>query len=202
LFAPRAAVACPQRAIKQYNVDAFLHRADQEVRALQRVTRKGCRYILPLEGIALMAYRERRLMVGLVMPVGKQTLGGRYKRGSRVKQEEELRALLFQMLLGVYELHFHCTWHRDLSLNNWIFCDSTPSAAFSYRSEQLMLIDLGASKLLEELHPHQALSVIYTPGFGAPEYVKKAQEMANSSAAPGELPCRGQMGQQTACCSV
>jgi serine/threonine protein kinase len=175
-----------QVAIKQYNIDAQLRLVDQEVEALQWATHNGCRYLMGLEGISLMAHRDFRLMVGLVMPAGNETLWDSHD-GARVESEERLRALIFQMLLGVYELHFHNVWHRDLSPGNFMLADRTASVPFAEPDQQLMIIDLGASKLLDKLHTLQRLSVIYTPGFGAPEYVKQASEAAKSSAAPGEL---------------
>lgn len=157
--------------MKRFEVGTLLRQADLEVRVLQRVPSSNCQYVIGLEGIALMAYTDYRLMVGLVMPMGSETLKQRYGRGSCVWDEEELRGLLFQMLLGVHELHYHSIWHKTLALGKFLFTDSTPHAAFSYSSEQLMLIDLGASQLLEELPRLQRVRISSTPQFAAPEYV-------------------------------
>jgi serine/threonine protein kinase len=139
-----------------------------------------------LEGMALLALAEKRLLVGLVLPVARQTLAERYSEKRRVVEDYDLRGRLFQMLLGVYELHFHRIWHRDLSPGNFIFAAQTPNAPFLHRLEQLLVIDLGASKMLEELESYRSLSVVCTPGFGAPEYVGAHDHENAAAGAAGE----------------
>jgi hypothetical protein len=173
----------PQRAIKCFHPKTLLRCVDQEVHALQVATSQGCKYVLGLEGMALLASSEQRLLAGLVLQHGDQTLWDQVRYGGRMQDEEELRAVLFQMLLGVYELHFHHVWHRDLSPANFLQFDAKPGMPFTHYDRQLMVIDLGASKLLDMLRTHQPVSVVFTPGFGAPEYVKGRD--SHSGSKPG-----------------
>lgn len=160
-----------QVAIKRYNDNVSLHQVDQEVSALQLVTSSRCRFVMGLEGVGLCCKPQRHLMVGLVLPLAGVTLWKRVQSEGRVSVEGRLRALLFQVLLGVYELHYHRIWHRDLSPGNWMYTTSQPFPPFSFEGEQLLLTDLGASKMVDKLQTCQPLSVVHTPGFGAPEYV-------------------------------
>jgi serine/threonine protein kinase len=147
-----------------------------------------------LEGLALVASGPRRLTVGLVLPLGEETLADHFSRTGRLESEEELRAVLFQVLLGVHELHFNGIWVRDGSPNNFMFRAAPPDAPFSYQGKQLMVIDLGASKLVEELEACADMSVALTPGYGAPEYVAAAEALLkrNGQGAAGAYACFGE----------
>jgi serine/threonine protein kinase len=154
---------------------------------LQLAASKGCRYVMRLEGLALMAREDRRLMVGLVMPLGEETLAEQVRIHGR-PDDIDLQALLFQVLLGVYELHFHGVLHKDLSPANFIHLNAESSMPFTHNLTQLMMIDLGASKLVEELEAGEPVTVVYTPGFKAPEIPDVDKEVRSSRKA-GEHGC-------------
>jgi hypothetical protein len=160
-------LACPaaaQRAVKLYDLEANLRTVDQEVRALQRVTSSGCRYVVGLEGIALLTRdwgltRDERLGVGLVFQNLFETLKERYRGGIRARFEFVLRPLLFQLLLGVYELHYHGIWHGLLGPEHVMAAEPTSSTPHVTFTEQMVIIGLGGSKMVEELHTYGPTSI-------------------------------------------
>lgn len=170
----------------------LLRQADEEVRLLRMVTTRHCRFVMGLEGVALFGQVPKCPSVALLLPLGKQTLWQLVGTQGRVADEAHLRALLFQVLLGLHELHHHSIWHRDLSPSQFILFDAPFGAPFSHANEQLMLADLGASKVVQEMHTGQVMSITRTPGFGAPEYVKA--QPVNKGGAPGGLARAGQAG--------
>jgi serine/threonine protein kinase len=175
-----------------------LRHADKEVKLLQKVTSLNCCFVLGLKGVALYGEAPEFPKVALLLPWADQSLWDqvmeRQRMGWRV-HEKEVRALLFQVLLGVYELHFHGIWHRDLSPNQFLLAHAPIRAIYAYEHRQLLLADLGASKVVQELQTQQGMSVTFTHGFAAPEYL---------GAQPGGG--GGQGGEQTVCvallCSV
>jgi hypothetical protein len=162
--------------VKCYDLHVRLSAADQEVHTMQLATSKACRYVLGLEGVALISRGRHCLQVGLVMPRALDSLWDKMRGRCGFRDEDELRPQLFQVLLGVHELHTHDIWHRDLSPGNFLSTSASDDAPISHDGLQLMVADLGASKVLHQVHTKQSMSVVHTPGFGAPEYLAAATQ--------------------------
>jgi serine/threonine protein kinase len=130
-----------------------------------------------MEGVALLSDGvDDCLKFGLVLTCANEALWTRINPVlGGMQNQEQLRPLIFQMLLGAHELHFNGIWHRDFSASNWLFCRAPPGAPFRHLGRQLVVADLGSSKMMGQLKTHRALSVVYTPGYGAPEYVGAAE---------------------------
>jgi hypothetical protein len=162
--------------VKAYWPDILLDDADQEVRALQLATHAGCCYVISIKGMALVASARWPLRLGLVMPNGMYTLE-HHTDGERLKGEKELRAVLFQVLLAVHELHHNGIWHRSLTPRKFMLMAADPDAPFADEEYQLAVIDLADSRMVGELQPGQPMLVREPqPGHEyaharAPEYV-------------------------------
>ena len=97
-----------------------------------------------------------------------ESLSARMKRTGQPMTESEVRTVLDQVLSALEEVHSHHIWHLDIKPGN-ILQDT---------KGQVVLIDFGASKLLEmnsDLATTMA-DMAYTPGYAPPEQTEQALE--------------------------
>ena len=146
---------------------------EQELAGLQAAKHRRCRHVVRLLDMAFISGYNSMFQPALLLERGSKTLYSFIREdipADQLPDEGLVRQLLFQMILGVGELHAVDIWHRDISPHNAMLFAAPASTMGTVGGSLVKLIDLGACRFLEQVKTGKSVTHIFTPGYVAPEY--------------------------------
>lgn len=132
---------------------------EKEAQRMYDITQEGCPHVVTVTDL----FDENMTSYYVMELVEGESLGNRLKRTGQPISEQEVMALLPQVLDALDGIHHRRIWHLDIKPDN-LMVDA---------QGQVTLIDFGASKQMSAAggYSHTLSAMCYTPGYAPTEQI-------------------------------